>query len=150
MSSTGLRIGVWLDHAHAHVVEIKSDGSTHVTTIESGVEPLSRTTGHVHNLPAHGMGGGLGDREHKHTEERRHQQTSAYFDRLTKAVASAQEILVLGSGGAPEEFARVLRDNASLASRVRGVEHTDRLTAPQLTALVLERFGKAPGRISAT
>lgn len=147
MTTTSMSVGVWLDHTRAHLVEVKPDGKTSVKTIESGIEPLTRSLGHVPNQPPHGFGGGAGDREHKHTEERRRQQLAAFYTTLIKAVSPYRDIMILGHGAAPEEFAAAVRANPNLVERLRAVEHTDRLTEGELTALVRDRLGAAAERV---
>ena len=66
---------------------------------------------------------------------------------LIKAVAPYRHIMILGHGEAPEEFAAAVRANPNLAERLLAVEHTDRLTEGELTALVRDRLSAAAERV---
>lgn len=133
------RVAVWIDHASAHVVELKDDGTAETTTIASNVEEVRKGTGHVTNLPPHGGGGGLGDREHTGTERRSDHAMAAFLEKVAGRIAKTDQLLILGHGQVPAEFANVVRIREP-KMQIKGVEALDRLTGPELEAHVRERF----------
>lgn len=133
------RVAVWIDQASAHLVELKADGTAKSSVIESKVEDVRRGTGHVTNLPPHGIGGGLGGREHTSTERRSGHELAVFFDKVAAAVEQADELLILGHGPVPAEFAGAVRGRVP-GIQIRAVESVNRMTEPQLVAHVREKF----------
>ncbi len=135
--SKHLNIGVWLDHRAAQLVEL-NDGDVKHTEIESDVERHTKSTGGTK------LGGrpqfGAADSSERRLNERRQHEIRNFFDRVKAALTGADQIAILGSGIAKDEFARYLEENNGLHERVVSVEACKPLTKGQLVALVKERF----------
>jgi hypothetical protein len=142
------RVAVWIDQTSAHIVELKADGTAKTSTLTSDIELVAKATGHVTNLPPHGIGAGLGGREHTSAERRREREMAVYFDRVAAKVAKADELLIMGHGEAPSDFASAIRRQHP-GIQIRAVEGVDRMTEAQLVAHAREKFRLPAERLMA-
>ncbi len=142
------RVAVWIDQTSAHIVELKADGTAKTSTLTSGIEQVAKATGHVTNLPPHGMGAGLGGREHTSAERRLERELAVYFDRVGAKVAKADELLIMGHGEAPTAFANVVR-RSTPGIQIKAVENVDRMTEAQVVAHAREKFRMPAERLMA-
>ncbi|MEC9374539.1 MAG: hypothetical protein VYC34_11880 [Planctomycetota bacterium] len=135
----GIRIGVWIDHQHAHLCEIDGDGrAAELRTIESEFEREAKGHGHVGNVPAHGVAG-----DYKSSERRNDRALSSYYKRIGSMLRNADEVALLGPGLAKTELQKTLeKEHGEVARRIKRVEAMDKkFTEGQLVARVKEIFG---------
>jgi hypothetical protein len=129
-------LGVWLDRSRARIIDCSNGDSPTVELIESGVEPLRQSTGHIHNLPA---GHGIGAVAHGSAERRRDQQLDRFYQILARRIKGVERLAILGPGPARDEFAAVVRNDQELAPALKAVEPVDaRLTEAQIVARARE------------
>jgi stalled ribosome rescue protein Dom34 len=116
------RAAVWLDHHEARIFHVDLDGFDERT--------LKAPTHHFHRHPK-------GPSEpHAHPDDEHR-----FFADVTKALASAEQILVLGPSTAKTQFLGYLQDHArALAGRVVGIETSDHPTDAQIVAHVRSHF----------
>ena len=106
------RAAVWLDHHEARIFHVDLEGFDE--------QRLRAPNHHFHGRPS----------------EERH-----FFADVAKALATAEEILVLGPSTAKKEFLRFVEEHAkSLAPKLVGIETTDHPTDGQIVAHVRTHF----------
>ncbi|HEX8795936.1 MAG TPA: hypothetical protein VF765_33535 [Polyangiaceae bacterium] len=116
------RAAVWLDHHEARVFHVDLDGFDEQT--------LRAPVHHIHRHPK----GATEPHAHPGDEQR-------LFAELAKALAAAEEILVLGPSTAKAQFLRYLQEHAAgVAGKVVGVETSDHPTDAQIVAHVRSHF----------
>jgi stalled ribosome rescue protein Dom34 len=116
------RAAVWLDHHAARIF--------HVDLVGFDEQTLRAPAHHVHRHPK-----GASE-PHAHPDDERR-----FFDDVVKALASADEVLVLGPSTAKSQFLRYLEEHArALAGKVVGVETADHPTDAQIAAHVRSHF----------
>lgn len=136
------RMGIWIDHRSARVFRV-SDGRTpraeEVQRIESDAEEVRKSaTGHMGNMPAHGVGG-AGDAMQRRTERRRDQSLAEFYKRISDAVAEADMIVIIGPGPARDELGAAMEADRRFEGRVRRVHSADtHLTDAQVSAKIAE------------
>jgi stalled ribosome rescue protein Dom34 len=116
------RAAVWLDHHEARIFQVDLDGFDERT--------LKAPVHHFHRHPK----GPSEVRGHPDDEHR-------FFAEVTKALDTAEQILLLGPSTAKSQFVRYLQDHApALEGRVVGVETSDHPTDAQIVAHVRSHF----------
>lgn len=107
---------VWLDHQEAHIFHVRADAFD-----ESAVRAPA------HHLHRHPKGG---SEPKGHPEDPKH-----FFDDVSKALADAEEILLVGPGTAKLHFLKYAHAHQrALEARIFGVETVDHPTDKQLVA----------------
>jgi len=139
------RMGVWIDHRQARVFDIsgkKALKATETARLESGAEEVPRsTTGHVANMPAHGVGGS-GESARRHAEHRREHALAEYYKRVSDAFSDADLIVIMGPGHARQELASTLDVDRRFQGRPRFVYSADtHMTDAQIAARIAELAG---------
>src|SRR5262245_31032247 len=121
-----MRAGLWIDHRKA-VIVLVSGQAEETRTIQSDVEKHVRYSGGPH-------------REPEDKRDRRFvRELDKFYDEVIASIGDVKEILIVGPGEAKGELkARLERDG--LGDRVVGVESADKMTDPQIAALVREHF----------
>jgi stalled ribosome rescue protein Dom34 len=123
------RAAVWLDHHEARIFHVDLEG-------------FDEKTLHV---PAH--------RFHRHpkgpSEAAGHPEDQhRFFSDLVKALATADDVLLLGPSTAKSEFLHYVEEHAHpLARKIVGVETTDHPTDAQIVAHVRSHFRIAALRV---
>lgn len=131
------KIGVWLDHRQAVVVHL-STGEPLVQVVLSEIEPKAQTSETGSNEPygaQHAVSGHRDRRYAKHVHD--------YYLKVMDALGSAEQVLLLGPGEAKQELLTELKESARFKNAHCAVQATDKLTQPQIVALVKEHFGSA-------
>ncbi len=125
-------VGLWVDHLKAFVVNIDPNGEIITKTLESGVEPLVKSTGGDRSKTPYSKGGVSTDK----TKLRRQHQLKEFFDSIISQISSAEKIYLFGPGSAKKELNLEVRKIAALAEKVVAVEPADKMTEPQIIAKV--------------
>lgn len=127
--------GIWVDHAHAFVVKSNKGAQMEVSEYHSDVESHHK--------------GGQESNEHQTLsnqtahEHRRENQMKAFAKELVQHVQDADELVLFGPGTAKHELKHEVERNKALASKLKGVETTDKLTEHELKDFV-KTFFKLP------
>lgn len=121
---------VWLDHHEARIFHVDLNGFD---------EKMLRAPKHtLHRHPKH-----EGSEPHTHPDELPH-----FFGELAKALASAEQILVLGPSTAKTQFVHYVHEHArSLEPKIVAVEAMDHPTDAQLAAAVEKHFHVSRPRV---
>jgi len=123
------RAAVWLDHREARIFHVDLDGFDEETVRA----PLHRFHRHPKGPAA----------PHAHPDD-----VTRFFEEIVQALASADEILVLGPSTAKNQLLNYVRDHAhALAGKVTGIETSDYLNDAQLVAHVRHHYRIATPRM---
>lgn len=113
---------IWLDHQEARIFAVRPDAFD-----ESAVNAPAQ---HVHRHPRGGS------EPKTHPEDAKH-----FFDDVAKALAGAEEILLVGPGTAKLQFIKYAhKHQAELSSKIFGVETVDHPSDKQLVAYARQYF----------
>jgi hypothetical protein len=125
------KAGLWIDHRETFIVFVGEDGEE-TRRIESGVEKHVRFSGG--NRPEDGSADDQQDRQFV-------AHLNKYYDKVISHIGGAESILLFGPGEAKGELEKRLVGKG-LGGRIVGVETVDKMTAPQIAALVRQHFRK--------
>ena len=113
---------VWIDHQEAHVIQFNADEHENAT-VSTRSKP-----GHLHQK-AGVVGSG------------HHVADQTYLHEVVEAVASANEILIVGPSSAKLELMKhMVKHDANIASKVVGIETVDHPSDAQLLAYAKKSF----------
>jgi hypothetical protein len=113
---------VWIDHQEAHVIQFNADEHENAT-----VSTRSKH-GNIHQK-AGVVGSG------------HHVADQTYLHEVVEAVASANEILIVGPSSAKLELMKhMVKHDANIASKVVGIETVDHPSDAQLLAYAKKSF----------
>jgi hypothetical protein len=122
---------VWIDHSQARIFHLGLGGSDEVT-----LHPHLPTRHLHHKANAIGSGHVAPD--------------TAFFAEVTKALADAGEILIIGPASAKTELASHIRAHApDLAKRIAAVEAADHPSDNEIVAHAKGHFKLPPPRVQA-
>lgn len=120
---------VWLDHSQARIFHLGLSGSDEVT-----LHPHLATRHLHHKANAIGSGHAAPDK--------------AFYADITKALADAGEILIIGPASAKTELASHIRSHApDLAKRIAAVEAADHPSDKEIVAYAKRHFKMPPPRV---
>jgi len=120
-------VGLWIDHKKAVVVFV-SGKDTETKLISSNIEKHHQQSGV--SMPA--------------DDSRQRELTghlNSFYDEVVSHIRDAESILILGPGEAKGELKKRL-DIVSVSGRVLEIKTSDKITDPQLVALVRNHFTK--------
>lgn len=120
------RLGVWLDHTKAYIIEEKNSSFSSYK-----IESLA-TQGEKQNFGK--------DESLKHNTEQ--DQLSDFFKRLNGVLKGYKEVLLFGPTNAKTEFHNLLKEDSYFNNIKIDLETTDNLTENQMHAFVKEYFEK--------
>ena len=136
------KAGVWIDHREAIVVLLTETGEE-TKHIASKVEKQLRRSGEPDHGPFEAQEVPADDsREREYTGHLAH-----YYDEIIAELREAGWILLLGPGEAKGELQKRLEKNPSDNRRV-DVETADKMTEPQLVALIRHHFHRDAARLA--
>jgi len=120
------KLGIWMDHTMAHIIELKNNSITS-STIES-----QSPQGGKQNF-------GKDETLKQNTEQ---DQLSEFFKRLSTVIMDYPEVVLFGPTNAKTELHNLLKEDSHFKSIKIEVETTDNLTENQIQAYVKEHFEK--------
>ena len=120
-------VGVWIDHKKA-VIASASEGRV-TTTLESAV------AAHPH------FGGQQDGGGEKKYEEKHRQRLDRYYDEVIAHLGEPEALLLFGPGEAKLELKERLGRSGAPSQPVVAIKNADRLTDPQIVAMVKKHFG---------
>jgi len=125
MAATRKKIGIWMDHSIAHLMEY-SNNPFEIKTIESNfthqqkLDSLKKGEAHMHNKEM--------------------QEQSKYYKKLIDVVKKYKEVILFGPTNAKEELYNVLSSDIRFEDVKIQVKQTDKMTARQQHAFVIDFF----------
>ena len=125
--ATETRLGIWMDHASAHLMEFTTD-PIETKTIESKF---------THQVKENS----LGKSENLMHNKEQHQQAE-YYKRLGEVIRNYKEIILFGPTDAKVELFNILKADHHFAKIKIDVVQTDKMTENQQHAFVREHFSK--------
>ena len=129
------KAGLWIDHRRAYVVTI-SDKGEETQQINSDVEkPVPTELGNAPEPPDHSRGIVVESTQERKSKNR----LNAFYDKVLTALTGADSVLVIGPGEAKSEFQKRMKTEKFPANVVEH-ETADKMTDPQIAALVREHF----------
>lgn len=123
--TTTNNLGIWMDHASAHLIEFTVD-PMETTTIDSAFthqqkeESLSKGESLMHNKEQH--------------------EEATYYKQLMEAIRKYDAVLLFGPTTAKDELANLMKDNHLFAKIKVAVVHADKMTENQEHAFVKKYF----------
>ncbi len=124
---TDKQLGIWMDHANAHVIEFTKEGSEEKEKV-SKIE-----------LPAKSLD--MGPHEKTVHNKEQHAQ-SDYYKKLSEIIIQYDEVLLFGPTDAKLELFNMLREDHHFEKVVIETKQTDKMTDNQQAAFVKEHFSK--------
>src|SRR5665213_2621518 len=118
-------LGIWMDHASAHVMEIADPMVTNIVECESTHEEKEKTLQKGESLM------------HKNQ-----QQQSEYYKKLGGLIKNYDDVLLFGPTDAKVELLNILKADLSFSKIKIGIRQTDKMTENQEHAFVREYFSK--------
>ena len=119
------KLGIWMDHAHAHLVEFATDPIT--TNIVSN--PFT------HRDKAHSLGQ---SEEGMHQKEQ--QEQAKYYGELGAIIRNFQDVVLFGPTNAKVELLNLLRADHQFAHVRLETRESDKMTQNQQQAFVRNYF----------
>lgn len=123
---TPKKLGIWMDHSTAHIIEFKNNA-----IVSNTIESLS-VQGEKQNFGK--------DESLKHNTEQ--DQLSEFFKRLSAIIKDYSEVIIFGPTNAKTELYNLLKEDRHFNSIKIDIETTDNLTENQMHAFVKEHFEK--------
>ncbi|MFZ1320249.1 MAG: hypothetical protein WAT71_01700 [Ignavibacteria bacterium] len=135
------KIGVWLDHSKAKLIEIMEGGSE-ITTVHSPYKRRIRIPGESSsNVQTR-----FGKRYFSNTDFKIHQKKqndkNVYFKDLEKRLQKYDMILLFGPTLAKTELSNFLSEKKLFASKSIVQKNSDKMTENEMVALVRKYFEK--------
>lgn len=126
--------GIWIDHSHAQMVEVRDGQRVANMIVESFVEPRHRSTGQKGvPLPGH-LGGNTESRD----RNRRTEELHRFYERVIERIPQDSNLVIMGPGEARLELAERMTRHQGLCERVVLLE-----TAPLMNlAAIADRIQK--------
>ena len=121
------RLGIWMDHSTAHLMEFTID-PIETKTIESTF---------THDVKAHSLGKG----ENLMHNKEQHQQAS-YYKKLGEVIKNYDEVVLFGPTDAKAELFNILRADHRFANIKMEIHQSDKMTESQQHTFVKEYFSK--------
>lgn len=125
--TTGKKIGIWMDHSSANIMEFTTD-PIETKTIESKF---------THEVKVHSIGKGESQMNNKEQQEQ-----SEYYKKLGEIIRNYEEVILFGTTVAKIELLNILSSDNQFAKTKIEVKHTDKMTKNQQHAFVREFFSK--------
>jgi stalled ribosome rescue protein Dom34 len=123
---TTKKLGIWMDHTMAHIIELKNN-SIISNTIES-----ASLQGEKHNF-------GKDETLKQNTEQ---DQLAEYFKKIITVIQGYPEVILFGPTNAKTELYNLLKKDSHFNNTKIKIETTDNLTENQIQAYVKEHFEK--------
>lgn len=123
---TSKKLGIWMDHSMAHIIELKNKSITSNTIESLSLQSEKQNFGKDESL--------------KHNTEQ--DQQSEFYKRVSKVIKDYSEVILFGPTNAKAELSNLLREDSQFNNIKIDIETTDNLTENQMHAFVKEHFEK--------
>ncbi len=132
------KLGLWIDHREAILVSLQ-DGDVRVETVRSTVRQHRRAKGGSRSKVLYGPQDVMSEskylRKHK-------QQLKRFYQEVLDKMKDVSSALVIGPGAARSELLAELDGSTAHRNVSTETRAAERMTQPQLIALVKEHFGE--------
>jgi hypothetical protein len=118
------KIGIWMDHAHAHLMEYASTIVTRTVTSDSTHEEKEKTLQKGESI--------------MHNKEQ--QQEFDYYKVLGQAIENYDEVLLFGPTNAKVELLNILKADQNFSKIKIEIRPADKMTENQQHAFVRDYF----------
>jgi hypothetical protein len=125
-------VGLWIDHVKAFIVTLKADGKIDLKTIESDIEPSTKSTGGGRTKTPYRKGGVSFEK----SQLRQQQQLKGYYEDIIERISGADKIYLFGPGTAKKELNHEIQKSTLIAEKIIGIDAADKMTEPQMIAKV--------------
>jgi hypothetical protein len=129
------KVGLWIDHRKAVVVNLTTKGET-MGLVISKVETQPRRTG---DSPLKGSYEPLQVPADDSQQRNLTGHLKTYFDSVVACIGDAESIFIFGPGEAKGELTKRLKGKR-LGGRIEAVETVDKMTDHQIAAKVRQHF----------
>ena len=125
--ATAKKIGIWMDHSNAHIMEFTTD-PIKTTVLSSDFthqdkeNTLERSENQMHNKEQH--------------------LNAEYYKKLGEVIRKYEEVILFGPTSAKVELYNLLKANHLFSKIKIQVEQTDKMTENQQHAFVKHHFSK--------
>jgi len=127
---TNKKIGIWMDHSTANVMELK--------------EGIIETQNIVSNFNFDAKKEVLQSSERTMHDKERHQQTE-FYKKLIVTIKKYDEIILFGPTDARIELFNVIKSDPRLENKIIGIQKTDFMSVNQQQAFVKKHFCQGIG-----
>ena len=129
------KVGLWIDHRKAVIVFLAGE-EEEMKQVRSSVEKQIRRA-------AASRSGGPFESQAVQSDDRQQRaftkHLNTYYNEVISCIRDADSILIFGPGEAKGELKKHL-EHQRLGERIVGIETTDKMTDPQITAKVRQYF----------
>lgn len=132
------KAGVWIDHRKAFVVQITDSGEETRQINSDVVRPFASPGGPSSTQPDRPQGF-MTESTQEHTFRA---QLNTFYDAVLTSLRGADSVLIVGPGEAKGEFQKRLKSK-KFPAHVVELEAADKMTNPQIVALVREHYAEA-------
>jgi hypothetical protein len=123
---TATKLGIWMDHEQAHLIEFTTD-------------PMTTTT--INSKSAHGKDESAGKGE-SHTHTKQNHKQGDFYKELGQRIRKYKEVILFGPTSAKSELANLLRDDHLFDAIKIEIESAEKMTDNQSHAFVRKHFSK--------
>jgi len=123
---TSKKLGIWMDHSTAHIMELKNNSITSNTIESFSLQGEKQNFGNDESLK-------------NNTEQ---DQLSEFFKRISAVIMNYPAVILFGPTNAKTELANLLKKDSHFNKIKIDIETTDNLTQNQMHAFVKEYFEK--------
>ena len=124
--TTTKNLGIWMDHASAHVMEIADPMVTNIVVSESTHEEKEKTLQKGESI----------------MHNKNQQQQADYYKKLGAFIKDYDDVLLFGPTDAKVELFNILKADLSFSKIKIEIRQTDKMTENQEHAFVREYFSK--------
>ena len=124
--TTEKKLGIWMDHANAHLIEYADPIVTKIVTSNSTHDEKEKTLQKGESM--------------MHNKEQ--QQESEYYKELGESIKNYDEVILFGPTNAKTELLNILEDDLSFSKIKIEIKQADNMTENQEQAFVRDYFSK--------
>ena len=125
--TTEKKIGIWMDHANAHLMEYADPIVAKIITSESTYEEKKFTL----------------QKGESFMQRKNQQQETAYYNSIAESIKEYDEVLLFGPTDAKTELLNILKADLSFSKIKIETKQTDKMTENQEQAFVRDYFSKS-------
>jgi len=119
-------LGIWMDHASAHIMEIADPMVTNIVVSESTHEEKEKTLQKGESM----------------MHNKNQQQQAEYYKRLGGVIKDYEDVLLFGPTDAKVELLNILKADLNFSKIKIEIRQSDKMTENQEHAFVREYFSK--------
>ncbi len=124
--TTEKKLGIWMDHANAHLMEYPDTIVTKIITSDSTHEEKEFTL----------------QKGESFMQRKNQQQEAAYYKTIADSIRNYDEVLLFGPTDAKIELLNILKADLSFSKIKIETKYTDKMTENQELAFVRDHFSK--------